>query len=79
MSFPAPVSFRDLGTLVFRDHPLKLNHKLVLRAVSRRRLQIDNVDATSRKLFAQQDLIGVLTAEPIGRVDQRRYNLPLRC
>jgi hypothetical protein len=50
-----------------------------LHEASRRRLQIDNVNATSRKLFAQQDLIGVLTAEPVGRVDQRRDNLPLRC
>ena len=34
MSFPAPVSFRDLGALVFSDNSLKLNHQLILRAVS---------------------------------------------
>ena len=79
MSFPAPVSFRDLCTFVFSDHALKLNHELVLRAISRRRLQINNGNAASRKLFAQQDLIGVLTAEPVGRVDQRCQDLSLRC
>jgi len=68
MSFPAPVSLRDLCTFVFSDHSLKLNHELVLRTISGRRFQINNGNAASRKLFAQQDLIGVLTAEPVGRV-----------
>ncbi len=74
MSFPAPVSFRDLCAFVFGDHSLKLNHELVLGPVSRRRLQIDNLNATSRKPFAQQDPIGVLTAEPV----RASSSVPLR-
>jgi hypothetical protein len=45
---------------------------------SGRRLQKNQLHSAARQFLAQQDLIGVLSARPIWRVDQHRGDLALR-
>ena len=73
-----PAPFGDLGAFVFGDYALKLHQKLILRGGSRRRLQKNQLHSAARQFLAQQDLIGVLSAQPIRRVDQHRGDLALR-
>ena len=70
-------SLKDLRSLVFRNHALKLEQELILGRGRRRRLEEHALDPMLGKLFDQQDLIGVFPAQPIWRVDQNRMELTL--
>src|SRR3990170_8191403 len=64
----------DLRSLVLCDHPLELHQKLFFRGGDLRRLDKANLDSMSGEFLHQQNLIGILAAEPVGGVNQNRFN-----
>ena len=71
----APRALQDLGTLVFGDHALELQQQLVFRRMRLRCVDEDRLHALAQPFLRQQDLVGVLAAEPIGRQHQHRLDL----
>ena len=66
MSLAAAGPFENLRPFVFGDHPLELHHQLIFGRVGVRRLQKDCLDPVTGKLFGQQDLIGIFSAQAVG-------------
>src|SRR5713226_4215337 len=69
----------DLGPLVLGDHSLKLHEQLILGRGALRRIQKARLDTVTGEFFDQQDLIGVLTTQSIGAVNEDGLNLPFGC
>ena len=67
----------DLRPLVLGDHPLELHQELVLRRGRLWRLDEYGLHAMAGEFLGQQHLIGILAAQPVGRVDQHRLDVPL--
>ena len=63
MPAAAPAPFEDLGPLVFGDHTLNLEQKIVLRGATDRVVQEDNLRARAAKLIDQEHLMGVTAGE----------------
>jgi hypothetical protein len=53
MSLAAAGSFENLGTLIFGDHALELQHQLIFRRVGMRRLEENRLDAVAGELLSQ--------------------------
>ena len=53
-------AFHDLGTLVFRDHPLDLKQQVRLGAPADGVAQEDDLDAAPGEFLQEQHLIGIL-------------------
>ena len=64
--FAAPAPFRDLGPFILGNHPLKLQQQFVLGRIPRWRFQKDHRHTATRQFLHQQDLIGILAAQPVG-------------
>ncbi len=77
MPLAAARALDDLRALVLGDHSLELHQQLILRCRAARRANKQSLDAGARKFLDQQNLVGVASAQPIGRVDQHRLNQPL--
>ncbi len=73
---PAARALEDLGPLVLGDHALKLHEELIFGGGALWRIEKARFDTLSRELFHQQDLVGILAAQAIGRVDEHGLNLP---
>lgn len=78
VALAAAGSFEDLRPLVFRDHALELQQQLVLRCRRLWRLEKHRFDTMASKFLDQQDLVGILPAQPVGSVHQHGMNLPFR-
>jgi hypothetical protein len=76
VSLTAARSFQDLRPLVFGDHALELNKKLILRAVALRRFHKQRLDSMAGELLDQQNLVGVLPAQAVRRVREHDLELP---
>ena len=77
MTLAAAGSFENLRPLVFGDHALELQHQLIFRGAGTRSLQENRLDALAGKLLGQQNLIGILPAQPVRRVDEDSLNVTL--
>ncbi len=77
--FSPATPFGDLGTLILRYHPLKLHYQLILGGGPGWGLEKNQIHTTTGELFCQQNLIGILTAQPVRRIHQNRHHLALRC
>jgi hypothetical protein len=77
MTLAAAGPFENLRPLVFGDHALELQHQLIFRGAGMRRLQENRLDALPGKLLGQQDLIGILPAQPVRRMDEDSLNVAL--
>lgn len=71
-------ALQDLCALVFGDHALKLYQQLIFSSLALRRLDKNGLHTVARELFHQQDLIGVLAAQTVRRIDQHRLQLTFR-
>ena len=60
--------------LVFGDHALKLDQQALFGAVAAGRFEEQGLGTSPAEFFEQQDLVGVVTAQPIGRIDQDGFN-----
>ncbi len=67
----------DLGFLVLGNHPLELHQEDLFGRLDPGRTHEHHVDAGAGELLEQQDLIGILAAEPIGAVHEEAIDLPL--
>ena len=65
MPAAAPAPFEDLGPLVFGDHALNLEQKIVLRGAADRVVQEDNLRTRAAKLIDQEHLMGVTAGDPV--------------
>jgi hypothetical protein len=67
--FAAPVSFGDLGFLVFGDHPLDLGEQHRLRVVGGQPRRVGECDGDPEavQLVEHQHLVGVGAGEPVRR------------
>ena len=65
----ASAALQDLGTLVFGDHALHLQQKVVLRREADRAVEEHDLDPGAAKLVDQQHLIGIAAGEAVGRID----------
>src|ERR1700756_3185065 len=70
VSLSPPRALGNLRPLVLCDHPLKLHQKLFFWRGDLRRLNKDALDSLPGKFLHQQDLVGILAAQSIGRIDQ---------
>src|SRR4029077_8394577 len=75
VSLDTPRALQDLGSFVFRDHALELHQELIFRTVALRRLYEQRFHSVAGKLFEQQNLVSVLSAQSVRRV--RQHNLDL--
>jgi hypothetical protein len=75
MALAASGTLRNLRPLIFRNHALELHQQLVLRSFSRRRFQKDDFHPAAGQLLDQENLIGILATETIGRMDENRFEL----
>src|SRR3954465_731636 len=65
----APAPLEDLGPFIFGDHPLHLEQQLLLRLVADLVVEEHDLDAAAPELLDEEDLIGILASQAIGRVD----------
>ena len=77
VALAAAGAFEDLRPFVLGDHPLELHQELVLRCGRRRCLEEHGLHTMAGEFFSQQHLIGILAAQPVGRVDQHRLDVTL--
>ena len=75
MPAAASAPFEDLGPLVFGDHALNLEQKIVLRGATDRVVQKDNLRTRAAKLIDQEHLMGVTAGEPIRGMDINAIDL----
>jgi hypothetical protein len=66
MTLAAARPLGNLRPLVLCDHALELEQQLIFGRRTRGRLQEDEFHAVAGQLFGQQDLVGILAAEPVG-------------
>ena len=66
---------RNLGSLVFGDHSLNLEQKIVLRGATNRVVQEDNLRTRAAKLIDQEHLMGITASEPIRGMDINAIDL----
>ncbi len=78
MSLAAARAFEDLGTLVLGDHALKLHEELIFGRGALRRIEKTGGHTLASELLDQQDLVGILAAQTIGRVDEYGCESALR-
>lgn len=78
MPFATPRALGNLGSFIFREHTLELHQQLIFGRGCGRSLQENQFNSTARQFLSQQDLIGVLTAQSIRRVDEQGSNLACR-
>src|SRR3982751_1863892 len=69
VQLPAAAPLEDLGAFIFGDHPLHLEQQLLLRLLSDRVVEEDDLDATALELLDDEDLISIFASQSIGRVD----------
>ena len=75
MPAAAPAPFENLCPLVFGDHALNLEQKIILRGATDRVVQEDNLCPRAAKLIDQEHLMGVTAGEPIRGMDINTLNL----
>ena len=75
MTFAPARAFRNLRTLVFRNHSLELQQQLVLWGLSRRRFEKDYLYSATRQLLDQENLISILSAEAVWRMNENCFEL----
>ena len=68
----------DLGFLVLGDHSLELHQEDLFGSFDPGRPHEHHFDSSPGELLEQQDLIGILAAEPIRAVHEEGIDLPLR-
>ena len=66
MAFAAAGPFENLRPFVFGNHTLELQHQLIFGRAGMRCLQKDRLDSVTGKLFGQQDLISIFSAQAVG-------------
>ena len=66
--FATAASFHDLGPLVLRHDPLHLQEQVVFGALAERPVQEHDLDTRATPLVDQQDLVRVITCEPVRRM-----------
>ena len=76
MTATASAPLQDLGPLVFGDHALNLEKKIVLGRATNGAVQEDDLGTGPTELVDQQRLMGVAAGEPIGGVDVERSIWP---
>jgi len=64
-----PTTLQDLGPLILRDHALHLEEERVLGGLARGPVEEDDRDAGPLEFLQQQDLVGILARQPVGRMD----------
>ena len=69
MPAAAPAALQDLGPLVFGDHALNLEQKIILSRAADRAVQENNLRTRTVKLIDQEHLMGVAAGEPIRSMD----------
>jgi hypothetical protein len=69
MAAAAPAALQDFGPLVFGDHALNLEQKIILRCAADRVVQENNLRARAAKLVDQENLMGVPACEPVRSMD----------
>jgi hypothetical protein len=65
--------------LVLGHHALNLHQQALFGAGAARRFQENGLGAAPAEFFDQQHLVGVVTAQPIGRIDQDGFHEALGC
>src|SRR3954452_6193361 len=69
VALPAPTALEHLGPLVFGEHALELEQQAVLRRVSDRAIEEDDLRTGAGELLQQQHLMRVAAGEAIRGVD----------
>ncbi len=77
MALSAARSLKDLCSLVFRDHTLELQQQLILGGFHGWSFDEHGIDAMARQLLDEKDLIGIFSAQSVGRIDQDSVQLAL--
>ena len=75
LSAGAPAPLEDLGPLVFGDHALNLEQKIVLPGATNQVVQEDNLRTRAAKLIDQEHLMGITASEPIRGMDINALDL----
>src|SRR5260370_1009847 len=78
MSFAAARARQNLRSFILRDHSLELQEQFILGRRTARRAHKQGLDAGTRELLDQENLVRVSSAQAVGRVDQDRLDQPLR-
>jgi hypothetical protein len=78
MPFATPGALRNLGSFIFSQHALELHQQLIFGRGCGGSLQENQFNSTACQFLSQQDLIGVLTAQSIGTVDEHGGDLACR-
>src|SRR5215831_3871248 len=65
MPLPTPVAFDDLGALILGNHPLHWQEQIIFGTLAQGPVEEDDLHPGPPKLVDQQDLIGILTRQPI--------------
>jgi hypothetical protein len=68
MAPAAPAALQDFGPLVFGDHALNLEQKIILRCAADRVVQENNLRARAA-IVDQENLMGVPACEPVRSMD----------
>ncbi len=77
MAFAPTGALTDLGFLVLGNHPLELHQEDLLGCLDSGGAHEYHLDPRAGELLEQQDLIGILAAEPIGAVHEEGVQLSL--
>ena len=69
MALATASAFENLRAFVLGDHSLHLQEQLVFGRLPEAVVEKDDIDARTLELVEQEDLIGVLAGQAIGRLD----------
>ncbi|OIP90862.1 MAG: hypothetical protein AUK55_12185 [Syntrophobacteraceae bacterium CG2_30_61_12] len=75
MLLAPPGALGDLSTLVLGNHALKLEHQFLFRCCCFSRFEKHDIHTMAGQLFKQQNLVGILAAQPIRRKNQHSLEL----
>ena len=66
MLLTPPTPFHDFGSLIFSDDALHLKQQVIFRALAKRPVQEDHLGPAPSPFIEQQDLVGVISRQPVG-------------
>ena len=75
VQLPPTGPFENLSAFVLGDHALKLYQQLIFGRGARRAVVEAGLDPVTSELFDQQDLVGVLPAQPIRTVHEHHLDV----
>src|SRR5882762_5224241 len=62
---PTPYPLQQFGALVFGDHALNLQQKIILRSLANRAIEKHHLRSRAMELIDQYDLMGIAARQPV--------------